>query len=260
MSRLDDDVDVLKSLYHSRGYLQASVIPLVEPGGDGKKVGIVYVCEEGPIARLLSLDIKGNEIISTKDLMGRIKLAPGNPYSPSLVEEGRQALLAAYNDMGFLQAQVVLRVGQPDSNNRFPVVYEIREGTRSIVDRIFVLGNNHTRDSVISKKIKLRTNEPLSLGKLLQTQQSLYGMGVFDQVRVAPQNLLMLADSLRATCAAALVLSVMPGGLAALATERRGVVPGCDQRRLSSVPLPGWLFTDSSMPAADARSCIMVRP
>jgi outer membrane protein insertion porin family len=188
VSRLDSDVETLKSLYQSHGYLTASIIPLIEPDKSGKKVGIVYACEEGPIARVLSLDIKGNEIIPTADLMKKVKLAPGKPYSPSLVEEDRQALLAAYNDMGFLQAQVTVQVGKSDKDNLFPVGYEIHEGTRTIVDQIIVLGNEHTHDSVISNKIKLRTNEPLSMGKLLQTQQGLYGMGVFDQVRVSPQN------------------------------------------------------------------------
>jgi outer membrane protein insertion porin family len=188
VSRLDDDVDVLKDLYRTRGYLQASVIPLVEPGKDRRNVGIVYVCEEGPLSRLLSLSIKGNEALSSKELMGIIKLSPGNPYSPSLVEQDRQALLAAYNDRGYLQVQVTVRVGRADSNNAYPVAYEITEGVQSIVDRIFVLGNDHTRRSVLSGKILLKESEPLSLGKLLQTQQSLYGIGVFDQVRVTPQN------------------------------------------------------------------------
>ena len=120
--------------------------------------------------------------------MGRIKLASGKPYSPSFAERDRQALLAAYNDKGYLQAQVAVRVGQPDAKNSYPVEYEVREGTQSIVDHILVLGNDKTRKSVISKKIKLKENEPLSLSKLLQTQQSLYALGVFDQVRVAPQN------------------------------------------------------------------------
>jgi outer membrane protein insertion porin family len=188
ISKLDDDVTALKDLYQTLGYLQANVIPLVEPSKDGKKVGIVYLCGEGPKSRLLSLEIRGNEAISKTELMAKIKLTPGSPYSPSLAEQDRQALLAAYNDRGYLQAQVAVRVGQPDGNNSYPVEYEIREGRQSIVDRILVLGNGFTKKSIISKKIKLKENEPLSLGKLLQTQQSLYSMGVFDQVRVAPQN------------------------------------------------------------------------
>ena len=188
VSRLDDDIDALKNLYQTKGYLQAHVIPLIELGKDEKRVGIIYVCEEGPMSRLLLLNLEGNKAVSTKELEAKIKLKPGGPYSPSLVEQDRQALLAAYNDKGYLQAQVTVRVSQPDGNNSYPVVFDISEGTQSIVDRIFVLGNDTTRSSIISKKIKLKENEPLSLEKLLQTQQSLLAMGVFDQVRVAPQN------------------------------------------------------------------------
>jgi outer membrane protein insertion porin family len=188
VGQLDEDVTALKDLYRLRGYLQASVIPLIEPEKDGRRIGIVYLFEEGPISRLRSLEITGNDAVGTKELLSKTKLSPGNPYSPSLAEQDRQALLAAYNDMGYLGAHVVLRVGQPDDENLYPVSFEIHEGTRSIVDRILVLGNEFTRSSVISDKIQLKENEPLSLGRLLQTQQSLYSMGVFDQVRVASQN------------------------------------------------------------------------
>lgn len=188
VSRLDDDVDVLRNLYRAKGYLEASVIPLVEQGRQNKEIGIVYLCEEGVESRLLSLEIKGNGVFSTKDLMSKTKLTSGGPYSPAIVEQDRQTLLAAYNDLGYLQAQIAVKVGPPDNRRAYRVTYEIREGTQSRVDRIFIFGNEKTRASVISQQIKLKEEEPLSLAKLLQTQQSLYGIGVFDQVRVAPQN------------------------------------------------------------------------
>jgi outer membrane protein insertion porin family len=186
--RLDDDVDSLKSLYESRGFLEAGIIPLIEPMDKGKKLGITYLCEEGPRSRTRSLIISGNEALSTGELMGRIKLAPGRPYSPSLAEQDRQSLLALYNDRGYLWAQVTVRAGAPDEAHSYPVEFQVHEGIQSVVERILVLGNEMTRTSVIKKRIHLKENEPLSLVKLLQTQQALYGLGVFDQVRVAQQN------------------------------------------------------------------------
>ncbi len=188
ISRLDEDVDSLKSLYESRGYLEAQVIPLVEPATEERKVGITYLCEEGRLSRIQSLTIKGNAALSTQDILSRIKLVAGKPYSPSLVERDRQTLLAAYNDLGYLQAQVLVHVGAPDKENSYPVEFQMNEGTRLIVDRILVLGNERTRDFVVKKRILLKESQPLSLGKMLQTQQGLYGLGIYDQVRVAPQN------------------------------------------------------------------------
>ncbi len=185
---LDDDVGSLKALYESRGYLEAKIIPLMEPLDGSSKLGITYTCEEGRISRIQSLDIHGNVAVEKKELMSKIKLVQGAPYSPSLAEQARQSLLSAYNDFGFLRAQVTVRAGAPNDEGEYPVEFQAEEGTRTIVDRIFILGAERTRDSIINKRIKLKSNEPLSLGKLLQTQQALYGLGIFDQVRVAPQN------------------------------------------------------------------------
>lgn len=186
--RLDRDLESLRTLYASRGYLGARVIPLMEPLKDGRKLGITYLCEEGPLSRTRSLEIRGNSALSESALREKMKLAPGSPYSPSLAERDRLTLLSAYNDLGYLQAQVTFRAGPPDENAACAVEFEIQEGTQSKVDRILVLGNNNTQESVIARRIRLGEDEPLSLGRLLQTQQSLYELGVFDQVRVEPQN------------------------------------------------------------------------
>jgi outer membrane protein insertion porin family len=187
-ANLDDDVDSLKALYESRGYLEAKIIPLIEPLDGSNKLGITYTCEEGRISRIQSLNIRGNKAVEKKTLESKIKLAPGAPYSPSIAEQARQGLLSVYNDLGFLRAQVTVRAGAPNDEGAYPVEFQIEEGAPTIVDRIFILGAERTRGSIINKRIKLKSNEPLSLGKLLQTQQALYGLGIFDQVRVAPQN------------------------------------------------------------------------
>jgi outer membrane protein insertion porin family len=184
---LDEDIGSLKALYETRGYLETKIIPLLEPLADSK-LGITYVFDEGRLSRIGSLDIRGGSALTTKELLSKISIAPGKPYSRSIVERERQTLLSAYNDLGYLQAQVLVRSGEPDSNNVYPVEFRIDEGTQSVVDHILVLGNERTRPSAIDKRIKLKQNEPLSLAKLLQTQQALYGMGIFDQVRVTPQN------------------------------------------------------------------------
>ena len=188
VTRLDTDVESLKTLYQSRGYLNAKITPFTEPLDNGRKLGITYLCETGVQARTRSVTVSGNAALATDELMKRVRLAPGKPYSPALAESDRQALLAAYNDQGFLWAQVAVRVGSPDEAHSYPIEFQIREGTRSFVERILVLGNERTRSSVINKRIRLKENEPISLGKMLQTQQGLYRLGVFDQVRVAQQN------------------------------------------------------------------------
>ena len=111
-ARLDNDVDSLKSLYESRGYLEAKIIPLVEPMTPAENWESPTSARKG-LFRHAFADHQRKRGAIHQELMARIRLAPGKPYSPSLAEQDRQALLAAYNDRGYLWAQVTVRVGSP---------------------------------------------------------------------------------------------------------------------------------------------------
>ena len=188
VSRLDADVGSIRALYQSRGYLDAAVIPLLEPIKGTQKLGISFECEEGPLSRIKSVELAGNAGLPQESLLSAVRMKAGAPYSPYFAERDRQALIAAYNDAGFMQARINYRVGAPDPERRFAVAFDIQEGMRSYVDDVVILGNERTRRSVIENRVRLKPNEPLSLGKMLQTQQALHNLGVFDLVRVGPQN------------------------------------------------------------------------
>jgi outer membrane protein insertion porin family len=195
VSRLDADVASLTTLYKSRGFLDAVVIPLVEPIKDGAVLGITFVCNEGPRALVNSISIQGNRALDRLHLEAGMKSKPGAPYSPYIAEQDRQTILARYNDAGFLQPAVSVNSVMSGRANLYEVAFEIQEGIRVSVDRIIVLGNDATRDSVIARRIQLKEQEPLSMRKVLSTQQALYKLGVFDLVRVAPQNPSSIAAS-----------------------------------------------------------------
>jgi outer membrane protein insertion porin family len=188
VSKLDADVEALQTLYRSAGYLDAAVVPLLEPLENGEKLRVTFDCAEGARARVRSVVMTGNQRLSAKIIAARMRLQTGEPYSPDLAEHDRQVILAAYNDAGFLQPAVTWQAVGPDKDDTYAIAFQIKEGVQSYVDRIVVLGRDRTRESVVEKRIKLKEDQPLSLGKMLETQQALYDTGAFDLVRVTPQN------------------------------------------------------------------------
>jgi len=188
ISKLDADVAALQSLYRSSGYLNAKVIPLLEPLENGENLRIIYDCAEGPRATVGSVAFSVADGPPAVAFASRMSLKEGAPFSPHMVERDRQAIFAAYNDAGFTRPEVAAQVEGPDERQRYAVTFRITEGEQTFVENIVVLGKDRTRDSVIEKQIRLKRNEALSLGKLLETQQALYNTGVFDLVRVEPQN------------------------------------------------------------------------
>jgi len=187
IGRLDDDVESLKNLYRTRGFSEAEVIPLLEPLDNGRKLGITFEITESGLEHTGPVTITGNQTLAKESLLAKIRLRPGSPFSTMLAEQDRLVLLAAYNDAGFLHARVTYKVGEADPERAYPVEFRVREGTRTYVDRILVLGNDRTRAPVIEQKVTLKEGDPLSLAKMLKTQQSVSDLGVFDNVQVAPE-------------------------------------------------------------------------
>ena len=189
VSRLDSDVESLQNLYFGAGYLDALVIPLVESLENGEKLRITFECEEGPQARTGAVEIAPRQLhLSAETLTARMRLKEGAPYSPLLAEYDRQAILSVYSDEGYMHSAVTYQAEEIDGSHVYRIVFQVQEGVQSRVGRVVVLGKDRTRDSVIEKRIQLKSDDPLSLGKMLDSQRALYGTGVFDVVRVTAQN------------------------------------------------------------------------
>ena len=68
------------------------------------------------------------------------------------------------------------------------LVYKIVEGQQIRVRRVLLTGYNHTRPNVIQRQVKVQAGQPLREGDVVETQQKLYNLGVFNRVTVQPQN------------------------------------------------------------------------
>lgn len=188
ISKLDADIKAMQARYRSLGYLDVNIIPLVELEDGARKLRVTFECDEGRLYRAAAVDINGNTALETEWLRSRLVLRAGSPYSPQIAERDRLTILGAYHNEGFQQAQVSNRVVGPDENGLYQVEFDVEEGARSFVDEVLLLGNTQTANFVIARKIQLQPDEPLSVSKMLETEQELYELGVFDLVRVAPQN------------------------------------------------------------------------
>jgi outer membrane protein insertion porin family len=68
------------------------------------------------------------------------------------------------------------------------LVYRVEEGAQIRVRRVLLTGYNHTRPGVISREVKVKPGEPLREGEVVESQQKLYNLGIFNRVTIEPQN------------------------------------------------------------------------
>ena len=68
------------------------------------------------------------------------------------------------------------------------LIYKIQEGNQVLVRRVLITGYKHTRRRVIQRQVKVQAGQPLREGDVVESQQKLYNLGVFNRVTIDAQN------------------------------------------------------------------------
>ncbi len=186
---LRQSVNGITAFYKNRGYEDVKVDTDVvdrEP-----KVFITFQITEGPQTLVDNLAIEGNSHISGPELMPKagFQLRAGEPFSPKSLADDRSQIMSVYLDRGFLNSEFDSKVTPlPNDPHRVNVTYKITEKQQVHVDEVLLLGNKHTRPSLMKKTAKITPEGPLSAGAMLTDESKLLDLGVLDWASVGPRR------------------------------------------------------------------------
>jgi len=186
----------ISAYYKDHGYEDVKVEPDVvdrEPN-----ISVTFQITEGPQTLVDNLTLKGNAHISEAELAanGGLRLRPGQPFSPKGLSQDRSHIMATYLDRGFLNAEFDSKVDKQNGDpHRVNVAYSITEKQQVHVDQVLMLGNDHTRSSLIDQTVKVAPEMPLSQGKLLMGESQLQELGIFDWASVEPRRAITDQDN-----------------------------------------------------------------
>jgi outer membrane protein insertion porin family len=187
---LGDDIQSVEDLYRANGFERVTVVSQVIDNYQGKENLLVIRLriEEGPQARVGAMHIVGNHVLTESDLPV-LNISPGQPFSESRISEDRDILLSYYFNHGFpdasFEASAKPIADQPSS---MEVTYAITEGQQVFVNQVMVSGLQFTRPFIVQRELRVKAGDPLSQIKMLDTQRSLYDLGIFSLVDTAVQN------------------------------------------------------------------------
>lgn len=186
---LNNSVNALTQMYKNAGFQNVSIQGKVEDLHS--TLAVTFLISEGPQDRVASLKLIGNKTQSLAVLNHKyaLQLLPGKPFSPNLLDTDRSQLLAAYLDLGYLNANV-LSAATPtrDDPHKLNVTFTITEGPRAYISKVVLLGDKHTKPQYIEHTTTqlVRKGQPQSEGNFLQMESNLYDLGIFDWADVAP--------------------------------------------------------------------------
>ncbi len=188
---LDRDIVSIENLYRSNGFLQVKVTPEVNDDYQGQTghLQVVLNIAEGPQTTVGKLTIEGNTALSETEIRSLIGAQEGQPYADVTVINDQTEIMNAYANSGFPSVRVEYSATQqPEDPTRVDVTYKITEGLQVFVNRVLISGLHFTKPFVVTREMKVAPGAPLSQRQMLDSQNSLYGMGIFNEVNMAVQN------------------------------------------------------------------------
>jgi outer membrane protein insertion porin family len=190
-SLLARDVNSITNLYQTNGFSKVEVKAKVKDNldNDAERMGVVFHIVEGPQLLVHSMTITGDRTFPESDLKNMLSTIDGQPFSEVNVAQDRDLILNYYFNRGFPSVQVKpLFEAAKDDPNRVDVRYEIEEGPRVFVDKVYVAGLENTRPAIVDRDISIKSGDALSQLAMLDSQRRLYDLGLFNQVDMAVQN------------------------------------------------------------------------
>ncbi|MBT4385342.1 MAG: outer membrane protein assembly factor BamA, partial [Betaproteobacteria bacterium] len=146
-SVLEEDLEVLRKLYRDEGFLD---IVIVEGGVEILRRGdsaldLVINLVEGERSYAGKINVTGNAILSSEDILKEVRMRQGDVYSPSLLGEDRSRIRKRYGEDGYLDARVVA-IRKPNlETGRIDVTFDVTENNKFTVNSILVRCNDKTR-------------------------------------------------------------------------------------------------------------------
>lgn len=187
---VDRDKDAIVELYRTNGFRDTSVETVVENnyGGKAGDLAVTYAVSEGKQWFVGGLDIAGVDLRLVETIQGMVMSNPGQPFSVTAVATDRDNILNYYFNNGYPDASFDATIADSTDPNLVELKYTVNEGRRYFVRDVLVNGLQATRADLVTSRLTLSPQDPLSQSNIVETQRRLYDLGIFSRVAVAVQN------------------------------------------------------------------------
>lgn len=187
---VERDKDAIVELYRTNGFRDAKVEAKVADnfGGKAGQLGVTYIVDEGRQWFVSGLDMSGVDLKLVETIQGLVMSNPGQPFSVTTVATDRDNILNYYFNNGYPDASFDATIRDAADPGMVDLKYSITEGRRYFVRNVLLNGLQATRDDLVTSRLTVSAQDPLSQSSIVETQRRLYDLGIFARVAVAVQN------------------------------------------------------------------------
>ena len=196
-TKLNADLESLRSYYVARGYLEFKVESTqVAISPNKQDISITINVSEGEQFVVSKVSLAGNFLGREEEFRSLVAIQAGQPYNADMVAVTVKAFTDHFGNFGYAFSRIEPRTNIDRATNRVEVTLQADPSRRVYVRRVNVAGNDRTRDEVIRRefrqleaswydgeKIKLSRNRVDRLGYFKEVNLDTSEVpGSFDQV------------------------------------------------------------------------------
>jgi outer membrane protein insertion porin family len=184
------DVAAIESLYRSNGFRDVEVTSRVQHGMGGNEARMmVYIdVKEGPQWLVHALVLEGVSKTHEPALLGLVQSIKGQPFAEATAAIDRDTILEYYYNSGYADATFQYSFEPSAEPHHVDLKYTVQEGSQRFVRSVLISGLKTTDPNLVEERVRLNPGDPLSRNDMLETQRSLYNLGIFAKVDMALQN------------------------------------------------------------------------
>jgi outer membrane protein assembly factor BamA len=178
----------IEELFHAAGFLRARVGPAELRELDGDRAVVTIPVFEGPRTLVWDVRVRGNEVLTSHEILEAARLTRGDPFGYLPLEQARRRVLEAYAERGHLFARVEPIVRFSPDGERAEIVLDLIERFPVTIGDIRIVGAVTTDESLVRNVLALRPGDLYRPSQARASEERLLALGVFTSVQIQPAD------------------------------------------------------------------------
>jgi outer membrane protein insertion porin family len=185
-TRLEGDRENLRKFYLSKGYADFRVVSAVAelvPARDG--FIITFTLEEGERYQFGDVTVQNTiPYLKVEEIIKKLGAKKGDWYSTAVIEKDTETITNIAGDHGYAFVEIQPIPSRDEEKRAIKLVYKLVEGPKVFINKINIIGNSRTIDSVIRRQILVAEGDPFNSTKLRTSDRNLQNLGFFKRVEL----------------------------------------------------------------------------
>jgi outer membrane protein insertion porin family len=164
-SKMLVDERAVRDVYLGKGFTNAKVTASTKQTTKG--VEITFKIDEGHSTVISKIDFRGNKVVSTRTLKGKLQLKEAGlinkgAFQESELEADKQAVVSYYQNLGYVDAEIIdvtkeVKYNEKKNRDDLTITFVVVEGGQYTFGGITFKGNIIFSNEKLSSLVKLKT-------------------------------------------------------------------------------------------------------